>query len=284
MHQLIKFRGNFLATLVFCHILASGTANATIVEFQTVMGDFQVNLYDNGTPQTVANFLNYVNGSAYSDSVVHRSESGFVIQGGGFMYDPNDPNTILPPIPANAPVANEPVFANVRGSIAMARPPTGVDTATNQWFINLGNNAPGLDPQDFAVFGEVVGSGMDVVDAIAALPTFAFDSPFNQIPLTNYTNDDFNNGTPVDDTHLIIISAVIVTDSTVDSAGAAGLNPPANTTPVTPPPPPPTSGGSGGGGSVSAMLLFAMLLVRYRRRRVAQYVVRPALQGRTTTE
>lgn len=52
-----KHRGNFIAALVFCNLLISGTANATIVEFQTVMGDFQVNLYDNATPQTVANFL-----------------------------------------------------------------------------------------------------------------------------------------------------------------------------------------------------------------------------------
>lgn len=280
----MKQRGNLLASMIFCQILASGTANATIVEFQTVMGDFQVNLYDNGTPQTVANFLSYVNSGAYMDSVVHRSDSGFVIQGGGFTYDPNDPNTILPPIPANAPVANEPAFANIRGTIAMARPPTGVDTATNQWFINLGNNAPGLDPQDFAVFGEVVGSGMDVVDAIAALPTFAFDSPFNQIPLTNYTNDDFNNGAPVDDTHLIIISAVIVTDNTVDSAGAAGLNPPANTTPVTPPTPPPTSGGGGGGGSVSAFLLFGMLLMGYLRQMVIRVRRQTSVPGKATTE
>lgn len=190
------------------------------------------------------------------------------MQGGGFTYDANIVTNDIPAnaIAANAPVVNEPEFANIRGTISMARPPTGVDTATNQWFINLVDNAPGLDPQNFAVFGEVVGNGMDVVDAIAALPRFPFSSPFNEIPLTNFSSTDFNNNVPVDDTHLIIISAVIVSDPTVDSAGAAGLNPPANTTPATPPVTPPTFGGGGGGGSFSLALLFGLFLLRIRRR------------------
>ena len=53
--------------------LAPRLSEATIVEFQTVMGTFEVNLYDNATPQTVANFLAYVNGMAYSNVVFHRS-------------------------------------------------------------------------------------------------------------------------------------------------------------------------------------------------------------------
>jgi len=268
MNQSSRLTGRVLAPVVAALSLLPAIASATIVEIQTNMGVFQVNLYDNDTPQTVANFLAYVNNGDYTSSIAHRSVPNFVVQGGGFSFDPG--TLSITSITANAPVVNEPEFSNVRGSISMARPPSGVDTATNQWFINLTDNSTSLDPQDFAVFGEVVGGGMGVIDAIAALPTFAFQSPFGEIPLANYTNTDFNNNVTPDDTHLVIVNAIVITDATVDSAGAAGLNPPANagTAPPAPAPtPPPASGGGGGGGSFGWFGLLG-LLVLYRRRRV----------------
>jgi len=263
-------RGAIVAATVFALTQTPRIANATIVEFQTVMGNFQINLYDNGTPQTVANFLDYVTSGAYADSIVHRSAPGFVIQGGGFFYDPGVP---ISTITANAPVANEPVYANVRGTIAMAKLGGDPDSATNQWFINLADNTQNLDGQNggFTVFGEVVGDGMNVVDAIAALPRFAFESPFNQIPLTNYSATDFNNAVPVDDSHLIIISAVVVTDPTVDSAGAAGLDPlPTTYDPSAPAPGTPAPGSSGGGGALGAAGLLVLLVAGLRRRRTSR--------------
>jgi peptidyl-prolyl cis-trans isomerase A (cyclophilin A) len=258
MQSIYRVRGRILAAVFSCMLILPGMANATIVEFQTSMGNFRVNLYDNGTPQTVANFLTYVNNSAYSNSIVHRSALNFVIQGGGF-------DNSFAAITANAPVVNEPVFSNVRGTISMARPPGGVDTATIQWFINLTNNRAGLDVQNFAVFGEVVDNGMDVVDAIAALPTFPFNSPFGEIPLTNYTIVDFNSQVPIDDTNLVIISAVVIADGTVDSAGAAGLSPLPNTLNDPPPAGPPLTGG-GGGGSFELPGLLMLLTAALRRR------------------
>jgi peptidyl-prolyl cis-trans isomerase A (cyclophilin A) len=256
MKPFLRARNSCIASIFSAVALMPGPVHATVVEIRTSMGNFEVNLYDNGAPQTVANFLAYVSNSAYDDSIVHRSAPNFVIQGGGFDNAFNG-------ITQNAPVSNEPAFSNVRGTISMARPPGGVDTATNQWFINLSNNSASLDSQNFAVFGEVVANGMDVVDAIAALPRFPFGSPFGEIPLTNYSNTDFNNNVPVDDTHLVIVSTIVVSDATVDSAGAAGLNPPPNTS-NNPPPPPPAGGG--GGGSVG-LLGLAGLLAAWRRRR-----------------
>jgi peptidyl-prolyl cis-trans isomerase A (cyclophilin A) len=263
MNQRTRLRGTVLAAIISGSTLLPGLASATVVEFQTVMGNFEVNLYDNGTPQTVANFLSYVNSGAYNDAIVHRSVPGFVVQGGGFFYDPGVP---ISPITANAPVVNEPEYANVRGTIAMAKLAGDANSATNQWFFNLANNTGDLDGQNggFTVFGQVVGDGMDVVDAIAALPTYAFAAPFSQIPLTNYTA-----GATVDDTHLIIISSISVTDATVDSAGAAGLTPAPNTAgTVTPPPvtPPATGGGGGGGGSLGFASLVGLMLCMRRRR------------------
>ena len=253
-----KQGGLVLAAVSATIMLAVQPAKATVVEFQTVMGNFEVNLYDNATPATVANFLDYVNNAAYTNAIFHRSVPGFVVQAGGFAYDPAQ--TIIE-IPANPSVTNEPEFANVRGTIAMAKIGSDPNSATNQWFINLADNSSNLDGQNggFTAFGEVVGNGMDVVDAIAALPTFLFAAPFNEIPLTNYTNNDFDTNVPLDDTHLIIINAVIVSDTTVDSAGAAGLMPMPNTAtnPPAPPPAPPPAGG-GGGGSLGFLGLLAL--------------------------
>ena len=256
----------WLAIIVSVSSLAPRPAEATIVEFQTVMGNFEVNLYDNATPATVANFLNYLNNGAFSDSIFHRSVPGFVIQGGGFHYNGT---AQFDAIATNAPVVNEPQFANVRGTIAMAKLGGDPDSATSQWFFNLSDNTANLDGQNggFSVFGQVVGNGMDVVDAIAALPTFAFSSPFADLPLQNYTQTDFDNLLAIDDTHLMIVTAIIISDSTVDSA--AGLNPQMNTS---------TAsgggglggggGGGGGGGAIGFFGLLALILAwpMYRNR------------------
>ena len=265
MKNALNFRASLkLVLLLTLASVAPRMSGATVVEFQTVMGNFEVNLYDNATPQTVANFLNYVNNGAYTSSVIHRSVPGFVVQGGGFSYGLGFPPVA---IPANPAVTNEPVFANVRGTIAMAKIAGNPNSATNQWFFNLSDNSTGLDGQNggFTVFGEVVGSGMDVLDAIAALERFAFAPPLGELPLQNYTNADFSLSVPPDGNNLILVTDLIISDSTVDSA--AGLSPPANTantgggTPT-----PPASSGGGGGGSFGLFALFALMLV-YRRRK-----------------
>ena len=234
------------------------TSLATIVEIQTSLGNFEVNLYDNGTPDTVTNFLDYVNNGAYTNAIVHRSVPGFVIQGGGFFYDASG-NVV--DIPANPAVANEPEYSNLRGKISMAKLGGNPNSATNQWFINLTDNSAALDPQNggFTVFGEVVGSGMDVVDAIAALPIYAFAVPFGDLPLQNYDDTDYANSVIPDDTQLLIISAVVIADTTVDSA--AGLNPTPNTLIDAVNPPLVINGGGGGGGAMNILLLLGLLLV-----------------------
>ena len=160
----------------------------TIVEFDTVLGDISVALADGYTPFTVANFLTYAVTDAYDDSFIHRSVSGFVVQGGGFTYPDYEA------IPQNPPVVNEFGISNLRGTIAMAKLGGDPNSATNQWFFNVGNNSANLDNQNggFTAFGEVIGSGMTVVDAINALPVWnasVINSAFGSLPLINFTND-----------------------------------------------------------------------------------------------
>ena len=261
--------GVLLAAVIAVSIFSPKTAESTVVEFQTNMGTFEVNLYDNATPLTVANFLDYVNGLAYSNSILHRAPPGFVVQGGGFTF-----NAALPvAITSDLPIQNEPVYSNVRGTIAMAKT-SQPDSATNQWFFNLTDNSANLDLQNegFTVFGEVINNGMDVVAAIAALPVYDFSARFSsgafqQLPLQNYTVTDFNNDVTVDENHLIIISAIVITDDTIDSA--AGLNPTPNTLINQPPPPPPIDPG-GGGGSLGLFMLLGLLLTT-RLRMIRSY-------------
>jgi cyclophilin family peptidyl-prolyl cis-trans isomerase len=150
--------------------LSQHFAAGSLVAVNTDQGTFDIALFDQQTPQTVANFLKYVTGGLYNGTIIHRSivtPTPFVIQGGGFT--PNGTH-IATPFPS--PV-NEPGIHNTVGTVAMAKVSGQVNSATSEWFVNLGDNSSNLDNQNggFTVFGQVVGNGMQVVNAIAALPT-----------------------------------------------------------------------------------------------------------------
>jgi cyclophilin family peptidyl-prolyl cis-trans isomerase len=250
--------------------LYAPAANATIVQFQTVLGPFEVNLYDQNTPATVANFLAYVNDGAYNNVVVHRAVKDFVVQGGGFTYQGSQ---TLGNVAQKAAVVNEPKYSNVRGTIAMAKLGGNANSATNQWFINLANNSANLDVQNggFTVFGQVIGNGMDVLDAINALQKFNFQGAFESIPLRDYTTQNQTDNVEVTDRHLVLVTSIVVIDGAANTA--ANLTPVPNTllTQTTTPPATSSSGGGGGGalGLESLLPLGLLSFLRRRRRRSA---------------
>jgi peptidyl-prolyl cis-trans isomerase A (cyclophilin A) len=134
-----------------------------------------------GAPATVENFINYVNDGDYVNSIIHRSIPGFVVQGGGFTVD----ELQVEAVPTDPPVVNEfsPDRSNLRGTIATAKLGNDPDSATSQWFFNLGDNSANLDNQNggFTVFGEVLTEAdLAPIDAIANLPTFDGSSFFNE--------------------------------------------------------------------------------------------------------
>lgn len=168
-----------------------------VVILQTVAGDIPLQLTPTAAPQTVANFLQYVEDGSYIDSFIHRSailQNGdpFVIQGGGFYFEFTDEQVFIEPVATHDPVVNEPNVTNSRGTVAMAKLDGDPDSATSQWFVNLSDNGPILDDQNggFTVFGRVTGDGMQVADAVSALPVYDLrenlgSGAFGEVPLVN---------------------------------------------------------------------------------------------------
>ena len=160
---------NLLPILVAAAVFITGLALAQApaanpkVLLKTTMGDITLELYPAKAPITVKNILDYVNAKHYDGLVFHRVIPGFMIQCGGYTADMHEKAT-------NPPIKNESGngLKNARGSAAMARSQE-LDTATAQFYINLVDNVS-LDEMKYCAFGKVI-AGMDVVDAIAKVPT-----------------------------------------------------------------------------------------------------------------
>jgi cyclophilin family peptidyl-prolyl cis-trans isomerase len=140
-----------------------------VVQVDTVLGRFNLELLANDAPRTVANFLNYISAGRYQNTFIHRAVTNFVVQGGGYFA--TVPYTHIPTF---GPVQNEFKLANVRGTVAMAKLGNDPNSATSEWFVNLADNRANLDAQNggFTVFARVIGTGMTIVDGIAALPRY----------------------------------------------------------------------------------------------------------------
>lgn len=148
---------------------------------EMVTGDIVIELFPNEAPITVDNFLAYVNDGFYDGLVFHRlAQSPAVIQGGA--YD----SSYTKHTPTYDPIVNESDNGlwNVRGTISMART-AALDSATSQFFINHDFNGWASDGTGYAVFGEII-TGMDIVDAISALPTYiGSEKPTNPVVINS---------------------------------------------------------------------------------------------------
>jgi peptidyl-prolyl cis-trans isomerase A (cyclophilin A) len=138
-----------------------------MITIKTNHGDIKVKLFEDKAPVTCENFRQYVADGFFNGTIFHRVIPNFMIQGGGMEADMSQKTT-------RAPIKNEADngVSNRRGTLAMART-MDINSATAQFFINLRDNDfldHGTRDFGYAVFGEVV-DGMDVVDAIAAVPT-----------------------------------------------------------------------------------------------------------------
>ena len=144
--------------------------NPPVVLIETSKGKITVRLFEKEAPESVANFLAYVDDKFYDGTIFHRVIANFMIQGGGFTEAMDRKRT-------RAPIRNEADngLKNRRGTLAMART-SDIHSATSQFFINTVDNAfldhrsKDMRGYGYCVFGEVT-EGMDVVDAIRRVRT-----------------------------------------------------------------------------------------------------------------
>jgi cyclophilin family peptidyl-prolyl cis-trans isomerase len=181
--QLTRLAGAALLCVAVTTTHAADKKSASVypmISITTTLGEIELELYPAKAPQTVKNFLQYVDKGFYNGSVFHRVIPGFMIQGGGF-----EPGMRLKPtgLPINNEADNG--LKNVIGTIAMAR--TGdPHSAGAQFFINTADNAAldhtGKNPQGwgYCVFGKVT-RGMEVVKQIESVPTGQV-GPFGDVP------------------------------------------------------------------------------------------------------
>jgi len=142
----------------------------TMVKLHTNHGTITLQLDAEKAPNTVKNFLEYVNSGFYSNTIFHRVIDGFMIQGGGFERSMKQKSV-------NAPIKNEAAngLKNDIYTVAMART-NDPHSATAQFFINVKDNgflnysAPIPQGYGYCVFGKVV-EGKEVVDAIRKVST-----------------------------------------------------------------------------------------------------------------
>ena len=145
-----------------------------------------------GAPLTVANFERYIEEEKYTDIILHRLISGFVLQGGGFQWSNNQTSpSSIESFPA---VQNEfsSERSNTRGTIAMAKIGNDPDSATNQWFFNLADNSANLDNQNggFTVFGKTkTQTDLLFVDILASSPVANAGGVFSSLPYVSLTEN-----------------------------------------------------------------------------------------------
>jgi len=186
MKQLITALFALLMCFAMQTSYSSPQGTSPMVKLHTNKGMITLQLDAEKAPDTVKNFLEYVNSGFYTDTIFHRVINNFMIQGGGFESGMKHKDT-------NPPIKNEAAngLKNDKYTIAMAR--TGdPHSATAQFFINIKDNGfldyPGQDGWGYCVFGKVV-EGTEVVDAIRQVKTGNSaghqDVPLEDIIITN---------------------------------------------------------------------------------------------------
>ncbi|MBI3829018.1 MAG: peptidyl-prolyl cis-trans isomerase [Planctomycetes bacterium] len=149
-----------------------------VIVFDTSLGSFEVELYQEKAPITVKNFLDYVNEGFYDGTIFHRVIDNFMVQGGGFTPDGKQKST-------KAQIKNESGngVKNCNYGIAMART-NDLNSATCQFYINVKDNTF-LDDNKYCAFG-LVTSGRETIDKIKKVKT-GQHSGHGDWPVTNVT-------------------------------------------------------------------------------------------------
>ena len=142
-----------------------------IAVFETNMGNFEIELFEDKAPKTTKNFIDLAEKGFYDGLIFHRVIDGFMIQGG----DPEGTGMGGPGYTIKDEFHKD-LKHNSEGILSMAN--AGPDTGGSQFFITL-DKTPWLDGHH-AVFGKVI-KGMDVVKKIGKVKTGYNDRPVDKV-------------------------------------------------------------------------------------------------------
>jgi cyclophilin family peptidyl-prolyl cis-trans isomerase len=151
----------------------------TSATLHTSHGAIELELFDEDAPKTVENFVKLARDGFYDGIVFHRVIPDFMIQGG----DPTGTGRGGPGYQFEDEFNDNKV---VRGALAMAN--AGPNTNGSQFFIVTAEATPWLDGKH-TVFGRVT-SGLEAVDAIAAVETDANDKPVEDVRIERVALSD----------------------------------------------------------------------------------------------
>ncbi len=161
--------------------------NPTVV-IATSLGNITVELDREKAPLTVDNFLSYVDGRHYDQTIFHQVIKDYpkVVLGGAFTTELSEKK-------AHPPIYNEAHngLKNLRGTIAMAREADAIHSATCYFFLNLTDNEVldhkdrTLDGYGYCVFGKIT-DGIKVADKIAEVEVRDTEQ-FERIPVQTVT-------------------------------------------------------------------------------------------------
>ena len=207
---LVARSGAFFLLVALLAVLPAHAQN-TMVRLHTTQGPIDLTLLDAEAPLTVANFLAYVRGGDYTNVFFHRSAwssspnaAPFVIQAGAYKWTDVQ---CCSQVATRGNVRNEfsAARSNLRGTVAMAKVGGDPDSASSQWFVNMGNNSANLDNQNggFTVFARVTTPAMVVADRIAALPRVNSGGAFSELPVANWTT-----GMQIQQSNVVRLTAV----------------------------------------------------------------------------
>ncbi len=146
-------------------------AKNRIAVFETNMGTFEIELFEDKAPITTANFIDLAEHNFYDGLIFHRVIDGFMIQGG----DPNGNGTGGPGYTIKDEFHKD-LRHDSAGILSMAN--AGPNTGGSQFFITL-DATPWLDGHH-AVFGKVI-KGLDVVEKIGHTQTDFMDKPTKDV-------------------------------------------------------------------------------------------------------
>lgn len=209
-------------------IFSSDAITTSLVRMDTIDGPLYLKLFDSQTPQTVANFFNYVDSGAYTNSFFQRNGTNDtttglgelpILQGGEDTVDASSLTsdiTTFSTIPTDGlTVADEFGIPNTQYTVAMANSGTA-NTASDQFFFNLQNNTSTLHSSgtnSYTVFAKLLDTGSQSnLTALGNIPTFDVNTTFPTIPVSasGYTVPDANFPTDLTPSDLALIKDVAV--------------------------------------------------------------------------